>query len=507
MSGRREAAAEILEETELGGEISLVTLRLAQSNLHACIPDLGLSGDPDAQLSCVNEALEHAGLTPIARRDAAQPPRVGNIVSEAPAVAGDEGRVTVIIPLHNSEDTIEDVLDSLVRQTWQNIEIIVVDDASTDSSAERAAAFAARNDKVRVLRLRENSGSYTARNAGVAEATGDFITTHDSNDWSHPSKIELQIRHLLDTPQAIANYSFWSRTIGNLVVTGKFRARHSLVDWNPSSFMVRREVFERLGGWDPVRFSADAEFVRRVRASYPDREIGMVLPEAPLAFSLDLMTSLTKTGESHGKTINHGFRRTYREASDHWLGTIGQRNPWIGPDSRAFPVPGVMLPKRRKSTNCDILIISDFSAAGRDIKYLDPEYRRLQESGRSIGIFHWVPVARDVTAPPRPQFMQAAQDGQLRIFAPGETIHASHVVFLRVMDVHDPIDAFPKLSCETLWAIRLKGMSAERLAQSAPAAARLCGAMSEPRVCTLDDPEYRRAVGGSDQPENDEMHG
>ena len=90
--------------------------------------------------------------------------------------------VSIIVPVYNVERYLRQCLDGLVNQTYQNIEIICVDDGSTDASSEILTEYALKNSKVRVIR-QENSGLSVARNVGFSFATGEYVMYVDSDDW------------------------------------------------------------------------------------------------------------------------------------------------------------------------------------------------------------------------------------------------------------------------------------------------------------------------------------
>lgn len=99
-------------------------------------------------------------------------------------------RISVVIPTYNREETITMCLDSVVKQTYHPYEIIVVDDASTDSTVKVIKAY--QNELVRVIQCSHNKGAQAARNIGIREAKGDWIAFHDSDDLWLPNKLEMQ---------------------------------------------------------------------------------------------------------------------------------------------------------------------------------------------------------------------------------------------------------------------------------------------------------------------------
>lgn len=90
--------------------------------------------------------------------------------------------ISVIVPVYNVEDYLEKCLDSIINQTYKNLEIILIDDGSTDSSSRICDAYAERDGRIKVIH-RKNGGPSEARNDGIAAATGDYIMFVDSDDY------------------------------------------------------------------------------------------------------------------------------------------------------------------------------------------------------------------------------------------------------------------------------------------------------------------------------------
>jgi glycosyltransferase involved in cell wall biosynthesis len=91
--------------------------------------------------------------------------------------------LSVVVPVYRVEEYLSACLDSILDQGFTDLELVAVDDASDDGSAAILSAYAARDPRVRVLRLPENRGLGAARNAGLAAATGDYVWFVDSDDW------------------------------------------------------------------------------------------------------------------------------------------------------------------------------------------------------------------------------------------------------------------------------------------------------------------------------------
>ena len=99
-------------------------------------------------------------------------------------------KISVIVPVYNTEAYLKECVDSIVNQTYQNLEILLVDDGSTDNSGAMAEKFALEDKRVRVFH-KENGGSSSARNLGIKEATGEYIGFIDSDDYIEPDMYEL----------------------------------------------------------------------------------------------------------------------------------------------------------------------------------------------------------------------------------------------------------------------------------------------------------------------------
>ena len=101
-------------------------------------------------------------------------------------------KISVIIPVYNREKSLKKCLDSVMGQTYKNLEIILVDDGSKDSSGVICDEYAAGDSRIKVIH-QQNAGVAAARNAGLAMATGDYIGWVDSDDWIEPDMYEFML--------------------------------------------------------------------------------------------------------------------------------------------------------------------------------------------------------------------------------------------------------------------------------------------------------------------------
>ena len=120
--------------------------------------------------------------------------------------------VTVVVPAFNAEATLARTLRSIADQTHRRLEILIVDDGSTDGTAAIAAEFCAGEPRARLIR-QENKGVAAARNRGLSEAASAWIAPIDADDLWHPRKIELQLAAALAAPSPPGFVYCWSRLI------------------------------------------------------------------------------------------------------------------------------------------------------------------------------------------------------------------------------------------------------------------------------------------------------
>lgn len=132
--------------------------------------------------------------------------------------------VSVVIPVHNRESSIEASIMSVLRQTFSDFELLVVDDASEDGTLDVLSRI--RDERIRIVRRDHNGGASAARNSGIREATGHYVAFQDSDDEWLPRKLEMQLEGIESTDdQAVGVYC-------GMIVVGGF----------PDTCMSRREI-------------------------------------------------------------------------------------------------------------------------------------------------------------------------------------------------------------------------------------------------------------------------
>lgn len=190
-----------------------------------------------------------------------------------------EGLVSTILPVHNRPEMLREAVASVLAQTYRPIEILIVDDASTDGTpAVCAQLVTARPDIVRVVALEVNGGPGAAREAGRLRTRGEFIQYLDSDDLLHPDKFELQVAALHARPDCgVASGRTTlllpgsSREDGPIKRTGEsietmFPAFLQSRCWHTSTPLYRRSVTDAAGPWTTLCQEEDWEYDCRIAA-------------------------------------------------------------------------------------------------------------------------------------------------------------------------------------------------------------------------------------------------
>jgi glycosyltransferase involved in cell wall biosynthesis len=260
--------------------------------------------------------------------------------------------ISVIMTTFNAQRTVAHSVRSILNQTWRNIELIIVDDASTDHTLDRLNEFSAGDGRVRILRNGANVGPYVSKNLGLSIASGEYITCHDADDWAHPQRLEKQINAIMMRPDVVATVDLWLRTTEDLHFRkfGGIEAQEAdgVAHIALISSFFRMDAFRKtLGHWDCVRFGADHELFRRARKVFGDR-----FTTSPIvsAFALDADGSLTNHpiyGTRAGPNNSLSLPRI--EYKKHWESwhklALPQESYMEFPQApRTFAAPEIMLP-------------------------------------------------------------------------------------------------------------------------------------------------------------------
>lgn len=170
-----------------------------------------------------------------------------------------EPKVTVLMPVHNGGTYLSAAIDSILGQTFTEMEFLIVDDGSTDKTPDILTAYAGRDERIRILRNEANLGIVASLNRGLVEARAPLLARMDADDLSLPERLEEQYRFLEDHPSK-GLVGTWAEIWEEEHRTGRVHRhpvdetliRFELLFGNPfvhSSVMMRRAVAREVGGY------------------------------------------------------------------------------------------------------------------------------------------------------------------------------------------------------------------------------------------------------------------
>jgi len=197
--------------------------------------------------------------------------------------------VSVVMPAYNASQYLHGTIESVLAQTFKNFELLVIDDGSTDTTAEIAHYYSQQDSRVKLF-SQTNQGVSVARNIGIQIAQGEFIALLDSDDQWLPEKLAVHVKHLTSHPELGISFGRveFMNSEGNS--TGQF-SNSQLTNLTPvhlyyenplitpSNVVIRRAVFEQIGGFDPnLKGTEDAElFLRSICSDWKAEGINRVL--------------------------------------------------------------------------------------------------------------------------------------------------------------------------------------------------------------------------------------
>lgn len=228
--------------------------------------------------------------------------------------------ITVIMPAWNAEKTIRKSVNSILNQTWRNIELIIVDDASTDSTYNICLELAEQDNRVKIIRNLKNVGPYVSKNRALKIARGEWVTGHDADDYALPDRLEMHIRDAIRYGyDASVTYMIRMRTDGifdHLSKVSGFSfdgvARRASI----TCLFRRKVLLEKLGFWDSVRYGADSELIDRAEIILKEK-FGVIRQISMICLSLD--SSLTNNPVTGIRADSGRMSKTRKEYKDSWV--------------------------------------------------------------------------------------------------------------------------------------------------------------------------------------------
>ncbi|MEV3934428.1 glycosyltransferase [Glycomyces sp. NPDC049804] len=400
--------------------------------------------------------------------------------------------ISVVMTCFQPGEGLLTAVRSVVAQTWQNWELLLVDDGSGPEYEPILLEAAALDPRVKLLIQPENAGTYQARNRAMAVAKGKFITGLDSDDWSHPTRLAKQVRPMLSNDGLVMVESRCIAVAEDLSLM--IDPQIALIAARSTPIMIRADaVLKKVGFYDEVRKTADSEYRFRVKAAFGD--------QAALRMGGGPLTAVRYNGStlSAGEVSRHWMlpsRFAYHSGFSRWHRAIGrgQASPFMAsmPRPRPFPIANDIT--RSNAENRAIvygrIYAADWSALDAKRRMMLDEAATRADEGVAVGLLHcpdWAGVCAEQALMDRTVLKVAAAHGL--DFVEMEARHKAPVVV--------PTEEYAELLCfehPVLDARRIEIMP--ECTASAPNTRSATDAASEPDAVS-DSGECRTPVGQS----------
>jgi predicted O-methyltransferase YrrM len=387
-------------------------------------------------LGAFNQIFRGAGLEPVALLP--DGPTVFDRLS-APRMEQRSGGplVSVIMTCFQPDEGLVTAVRSVIAQSWTNWELLVMDDASPEGHEDVLDRVAAMDPRVRVVRADVNAGTYIRRNEALDLATGEFVTMHDSDDWAHPRRLELQVSALLESPDEIANLSSCVRVTDELAFA---QARGAKLRPAESSIVFRREAaLTRVGYFDAVRKAADSEYRLRLEAAF-----GRAIPILDVgALTLVRYLPQSLSGSEFRDGWVHPSRVAYRNSAWAWHDRIrqGAASPYLAHPLpvRPFPVPARLEGRAQPARQLDVVVILDGRPGANAPGYgatLADDLNRLAAHG-SVGFQQLDGLGPDAgIGLVGDEIQDLVDDGTVTRILEGEEVHAGLLIVRNASLLH-----------------------------------------------------------------------
>lgn len=336
--------------------------------------------------------------------------------------------VTVVMPTYAPDAGLLTSVRSLLAQSYGNLEILLVDDCSGEAFSETYDEAAALDDRITLIRLPVNGGSYLARNEAMARARGEFITFQDGDDWSHPERIARQVSVLRKDPARPASLSRAVRATDHLRYTWLgFSPQRS----NASSLMLTRDTLERLGPFQRVRKGADSEYHKRIEAVLGD------LAHVPKSLAVTRLREGSLSRADFRLDWHVPDRVNYRNVFGHWHRTRSESETPVSAAAgspQPFPPPRSFLRKlpdaEELRTAYDLAYLLDASLEGPlpgdspavPVGVTDGEVAVVHREDFGLARSHWHPF--------RTELLERVQTGVVDLVSTTDPVHFRTLVVL-----------------------------------------------------------------------------
>ena len=300
------------------------------------------AGNSVMQLEHINAMLALHGLQPVSSSSSNHAITPEFLSTDSTTAVQDDRLVSIIMTTYKRDPLLDAAIASILNQSYQNIELVIVDDCSPDDNFSYLQQLAENDARIRVFQMDENGGTYLAKNFGMTLAQGEFIGFMDSDDYCHAQRIEFQVASLDAHPEVmgVTHDYFRIDESSDIEFRGIGALRMACI-----SLLIRREVVDEIGFFDSLRVGADTEYIERIEANYgKERRLRLRVPSM---FMMLHSSSLTGGGPFHiswrsvtGHRLQHhrSFRAWHRKIKSGMVSCFVPRKIHLRP----FEVPDEM---------------------------------------------------------------------------------------------------------------------------------------------------------------------
>lgn len=212
---------------------------------------------------------------------------------------GEQKLVSVIMAAYNAEKTVKTAIQSILQQTYENFELIICDDASTDETWKILTRLSENDPRIKLIHQAVNRGAAAARNRCLEQARGEYVAIMDADDVSYPLRLELQLNYLCENPSVSfvgSRGEFFSVKPGDLKQYYWFVEKPTKADFLMTlpfvhaSLVFRKEALTQLGGYRDSRLVQRSEDYDLLLRAYAAGLCGSNLPMVLYGIRLDQST-------------------------------------------------------------------------------------------------------------------------------------------------------------------------------------------------------------------------
>jgi len=287
----------------------------------------------------LNEYFKFSNLMPVQKIDNQKPLFINNLTANVEKIDEDVSfqykKVSIILTTYNEIELVLVSLKSLLNQTYQNIEIIIVDDASEDDTRSQLEALKKQNSlDITLIFLKQNHGTYIAKNIGLTYAKGDLLTFHDADDWAHPQRIEEHVSE----HEKNEKVKFSISKLVRITDKGYFYSRHiyPLDRLSMVSLMIDKSLLKEVGFFRIQRIGSDTEYFERLKkfTKYKFARIDKVLMIC--AHRDNSLTTSCETGVDGFATTSKRKHHWNQWNQWHKILKKARRKPYVGFDTNKY---------------------------------------------------------------------------------------------------------------------------------------------------------------------------